>query len=306
MRGARHDDAVRVARDDLRAHLPQVVDEVEARLEHLLEEEARAACLRGEDDQDRQEIRRERRPRPVGDGRNRVAEVVFHLETLPLRNVAERPRLRVNRPRHAEAGIRLLQNLERLRVDVLQGDLAPRDGGGGEVAARLDVVAADARAGSVERGDAANDDAVGPRALDVRPHRAEEVREVDDVRLARRVENDGLARRERGGHEDVLRRRHRGLVEEDPGAAEFASEREGFLSRNRVRPQGAEALEMRVEAAVADGVAPRRRQDGATEPRQERPCEEEGCADFRRQLGLDPRRLETRGAERDRPRLQVA
>ena len=45
LRRAGDDDAVRVAEDDPRAHADQLVDEEEAALEHLLEDQDRAARL---------------------------------------------------------------------------------------------------------------------------------------------------------------------------------------------------------------------------------------------------------------------
>jgi hypothetical protein len=50
---------VRVAEDDLRAHVLQVVDEEHAALEHLLEEQHGAFALRRDGDHDGHQVRRE-------------------------------------------------------------------------------------------------------------------------------------------------------------------------------------------------------------------------------------------------------
>lgn len=56
MRGTRHDHAVWIALDNLGAHLAKVVHKVEAGLKHLFEEEAIAAGLSGEDNEDAHEV----------------------------------------------------------------------------------------------------------------------------------------------------------------------------------------------------------------------------------------------------------
>ena len=73
LRGPGDDDAVRVAEDDPRAHPDELVDEEQAALEHLLEDQHRAARLRRDGDRDRGQVGRERgprrRPRSSGSGR---------------------------------------------------------------------------------------------------------------------------------------------------------------------------------------------------------------------------------------------
>ena len=60
--------AVRVAEDDLRTHIDELVDEEESRLEHLLMDKDDAACLGGSDEEDGQKVGREARPGCVGNG----------------------------------------------------------------------------------------------------------------------------------------------------------------------------------------------------------------------------------------------
>ena len=60
--------AVRVAEDDLRTHIDELVDKEETRLEHLLMDEDDAACLGGSDEEDGQKVGREARPGCVGNG----------------------------------------------------------------------------------------------------------------------------------------------------------------------------------------------------------------------------------------------
>ena len=70
------------AEHDVRAHADEVVDEVEAAFEHLLEEECRPARLRGQNDEDAHEVRRECRPDAVLDLRYGFAEIVLGGEFL--------------------------------------------------------------------------------------------------------------------------------------------------------------------------------------------------------------------------------
>ena len=161
---------MRIALHDLRAHLPQLVNEVQPTLEHLLEEETSAAGLRRKDDQHAEKIRRKRRPGAVRDGRNRVAEIVLHAQAL-LRNIPKRRRLRVDRPGDAETGERSFQNIKGFRVNVLKRQFSAGHRRGHNVASGLDVIAADARLASMQRLHAFDYDPIGPGARDLRAHR---------------------------------------------------------------------------------------------------------------------------------------
>src|SRR5829696_4240318 len=80
---ADHDRPVRIADRDLRPHRDQLVHEEQTVLEHLLEDQHGALGLGGERHDDRREVGRERRPRPVLDLRLVVARVAGHDELLP-------------------------------------------------------------------------------------------------------------------------------------------------------------------------------------------------------------------------------
>src|SRR5205085_10994377 len=82
LRRAGDDDAMRIADDDPRAHVHQLVDEEEPALEHLLEHEHRPPGLRRDDDRDRRQVGGEGGPGPVVDLRDVAAEVVADLELL--------------------------------------------------------------------------------------------------------------------------------------------------------------------------------------------------------------------------------
>src|SRR5205823_6877369 len=82
LRGPVDDGPVRVAEDDPRAHADELVDEEEAVLEHLLEDEDRPPRLGRDRERDRGEVGRERWPRPVLDLRYLTAEIVLDGEDL--------------------------------------------------------------------------------------------------------------------------------------------------------------------------------------------------------------------------------
>ena len=109
---------------------------------------------------------------------------------------------------------------EVLRVGAFDRDVAARDRGHADEAADLDVIGADRPRAAVQLLDAVDAQDVRLDAVDLRAEGDEEPAQVLHVRLARRVAEDGLARREDGSHEGVLRRHDARLVEEDVRAAQ--------------------------------------------------------------------------------------
>ena len=84
---ARDHDTVRIADDDVGAHLDQRIDEVHAALEELLEEEHRAPALGGEHQHGAHEVRRELGPGAVVHPRHPAAHVGLDAGLLPARQV---------------------------------------------------------------------------------------------------------------------------------------------------------------------------------------------------------------------------
>ena len=66
--------SMRIAEDDLRAHIYELIDEEQARLEHLLVNEHGALCLRCYDEDDREQVRCQTRPRSICDGEDRTVK----------------------------------------------------------------------------------------------------------------------------------------------------------------------------------------------------------------------------------------
>ncbi len=89
--------AVRVAEDNLSAHINELIHEKQARLEHLLVNEHRAFGLRSHYQKDAEQIGREPRPGMIRDGQDAAVEVGGNLIMLLGRNInVVAPKLQLN------------------------------------------------------------------------------------------------------------------------------------------------------------------------------------------------------------------
>ena len=77
---------VRITEDDLRAHVNQFVHKEKTGFEHLLVDKNRAFCLCGYHEKDRQQVRRQTRPRRIGHRKNRAIEEGLNLIVFLCRN----------------------------------------------------------------------------------------------------------------------------------------------------------------------------------------------------------------------------
>ncbi len=111
--------------------------------------------------------------------------------------------------------------------------------------------------------------------------------------LARRVADHRLAGSEYRGHDDVLRSGHRRLVEEDLGSPKPVRLHAVDLLGADVGAKRGERVDVRVEPAPPDDVPARWRDDRLAMAGEERPGEEDGCADAAAELLVE---LELRDA----------
>src|SRR5215204_1888916 len=95
-----HDRTVGIAEDDPGSEVRQLVDEEEAVLEHLLEDQHRALRLGGHGQNDRGQVGREGGPGAVLDLRDLRSDVIADDELLAARNADARA---VELPAHAES-----------------------------------------------------------------------------------------------------------------------------------------------------------------------------------------------------------
>ena len=163
--------------------------------------------------------------------------------------------------------------------DVLDDDLALGHRREADEARDLDVVRADAPFAAVQRLDPADVEDVRADPVDLGAEGDQEPAKILDVGLARRVADHRLARRQHRGHDDVLRSRHRRLVEEDLGSPQAVRAHAVDLVGADVRAKHRERVNVRVEPAAPDDVAAWRRDDGLAVAGEKRPREEDGCAD---------------------------
>ena len=172
-------------------------------------------------------------------------------------------------------------------MDVLDREVTSRRGRERRERCDLDVLGADPMRRAAQRLDALDAKHVRADPVDARAERDEEPAEVLDMRLAGRVPDDRVALREDGGHDRVLRRHHRRLVEVEPLPDQLVgAELVGAVQVDR-DPELGERVDVGVEAAASDDVAAGWRDDRATEPREERTGEEERGSDLAAELRIE-------------------
>jgi hypothetical protein len=287
---ARPDDdrAVRIADRYLRSHRDQLVHEEQPVLEHLLEDQHRALGLRRERDRDAREVGRERGPRAVLDLHLVVACVARHDELLVARDdavvaveLAAEPEAREHEPDHPHV----------VRHAARDPQLAAGDAGERHERGDLDVVGADGVLAAAEPAHAVHLHDVGADPLDRRAHLVEHPREVLHVRFGGGVADHRRAVDQRRRHQSVLGAHHGRLVHEEvagPQAAVVGHDPDVVTVLDD-RAEGAERVEVGIEAAAADHVTARRRHHGRAEAREQRAGGQERRPDALRELGADVR-----------------
>ena len=204
------DDRALALDRDLRAHALELLDIAEAVLPDVLVQDARALREREHRRDLRLHIGREARVR------HRL-HVAFAQRTVP----ADADRVVVLRDGDAHLHQLRRNGFQMLRRDVLDQNVSAGRRNGGHICSGLDLVRNDRIRDALQMLDAADLDDVGAGAADVRAHRVQEVREVDDVRLARRVLDDRQPLRLHGRQNDVHRRADRDHVEVNVRAAQL-------------------------------------------------------------------------------------
>jgi hypothetical protein len=115
-------------------------------------------------------------------------------------------------------------------------------------------------------------DRVGARTFDPRPHRNEEVREIDDFRLACRILDHRFALGERRGHHQVLGAGDRDRLEHETRTLQALGARPDVtvLDMN-IGAHGLQTRHVDVDRAGTDGAAARQRHVCVPKPRHQRP-----------------------------------
>jgi hypothetical protein len=126
---------------------------------------------------------------------------------------------------------------------------------------------------AVQAFDAFDDDGIGAMAADLRAHRIEAVRDVDDFRLTRGVFDDRTALRQHRRHHDVLGTADRDDIEHDVAAAQPATAVGMDIAAldDDFGAQRLEPAQVQVHRPAADGAATGKRHVRLTEMRDQRP-----------------------------------
>ena len=304
---------MRIAEHDARAHADQLVDEEQARLEHLLVNEHEPLALRRGDERDRHRVGRERRPRLILELRHVSAEVALNDLLLLRRNDEVRS---VDDARDAEAREAHQRRAQMLDAGVGDANVRRRHRGQADERADLDVIGPDAMRRAAELAAAVDRDLVRADAVDLGAERDEEMTEILHVRLARGVaEHRGSRRRDRR-HERVLGPGDARLVEEDVGAAKPGRRQMEAVVQLERRAELLEGEKVRVDAPAPDDVAARRRQLDLAAAREQRPGEQDRRANLLAEIWIEIRRrgrssrgsgaCSARSTARSRPRTRRA
>ena len=272
------DGTVRVAEDDLCAHVDELVDEEQAAFEHLLVEEHGATGLRGHDEQHGEQVGREAWPGSVGEGHDGAVDERLHGV---VRLSRDDEVVAVGLDLDAQSAEGVGDDAEVLRRHVLDGDAVADHCSHADERAHLDHVGQDAVAGAVQRGHANDGEQVGGDARDLCSHGVEQVAELLDVGFAGGVVDGCGALGHDGSHDDVGRARDRCLVEQHVGALEPSGlnvEDVASLLAHELCPELLEAQEVGVQPAPSDLVAAGFCDDGLAEAAQQRAYGEHGAA----------------------------
>ena len=213
----------------------------------------RAGALRGRDERDAHEIGGEARPDRVLELRHVATQILA--DATRLSSVDDETRA-LDARNHTQALEAEKGGAQVMGSHPLDGDRRIGDGREADEGTDLDVVGADGELGPGERSPSFDGQDIGADALNLGAHLHEQIGEVLDVGLARRIAQDGPSFRRRGGHEGVLGTGDARFVEEDVVTVQLLRlEIEGRADIDG----GAQALEgeeMSIHPAPSDHVAP--------------------------------------------------
>ncbi|OPY91375.1 MAG: hypothetical protein A4E73_02047 [Syntrophaceae bacterium PtaU1.Bin231] len=153
--------------------------------------------------------------------------------------------------------------------------VAAGDACGDEKSPRLDPIRDHRHIGRMQLGNPLHPDDIRAGAGDLRSHGAQDIRQVDDLRLARGVLDFGDPVGETGGHQDVLRSAHGGDVEIDLRAPKpFCLGVYVAVPKFHFCAHLLQGLDMEIHGSRTDRAAPGQRYPGLPEPGHKRPQDE--------------------------------
>ena len=251
------DGAVRVAQDDLCAHVYELIDEEESAFEHLLVDEHRAFGLCADHEQYAEQVGCESGPGCVADGHEGAVDEAFYFVVfLPGDDEVFSFRLDAD----AEAAEGGGDDAQVFRCDVSDAYAVAHHGSHADEGPHLDHVGQDGVFCAVEGCDALDGEQVRADAGDAGSHAAEHAAELLDVGFAGCVVDGCGAAGQHCCHDDVGRAGHGCFVQEHVGSPEpvgiYVVE-VPVLVEGEVAAECLHSLEVGVEPAASYLVAAR-------------------------------------------------
>ena len=162
--------------------------------------------------------------------------------------------------------------IEMIRSRVERAYPATSDRAGDKISAGLDAIGLHSILRAVQTRYAIDNDFVGARAPDLGAHGDQELGEVNDLGLTRRVLEHGLTFGESRGHHQIFGARHCHRVEHQPSTPQTIRPRADVAVLDcNLGTHRLQASHMDIHRSCADGAATRQRDVSLTEPRQQRP-----------------------------------
>ncbi len=155
--------------------------------------------------------------------------------------------------------------------DFVEADLAAGHCRSNEIGTRLDAIRNHRVVCAAQAGNPLDPDGTGSGAADAGAHRIQEIREIDDLRFAGGILQQGFALGERCRHHQVLGARNRHGIEHDMGAAQaFRPRADIAVFDDDLRAHRLQPVNVQVDRPGADGAAAGKGYFGLPEARHER------------------------------------
>ncbi len=207
---AYHHGPVRIAQDNLRSHVNQLIDKEKAALKHLLMNQDTALALDGHHKHHAQKVRGESRPRSISKRHYRpVHKRINHIAFL-LRHIYVIPALLQLHPKTAET---FRNNAEILIRYILYGYRAPVHGSHADERPDLNHVWKNNMFRPVQALHAVYLQKIRADAFNLRPHGNKQPRKLLHIRFTGSIVNRRLPFRKHRRHENIRSTRHRSLIQ---------------------------------------------------------------------------------------------
>jgi hypothetical protein len=138
---ATYNNAVRIALHDPGAHVDHAIDKIHAALEHFLEKQDSALCLRCQYERHTKQIGRKIRPGAILDFWDGGTEIILHGKLLIGRHMQM---VILYAPLHPQLGPVFVDDSKIVRFDVLDREFTARENGRGDKTGGLDRIGCNA------------------------------------------------------------------------------------------------------------------------------------------------------------------